>query len=96
MIVAVACITIMTAVIDVKIKGILQDKDIEDKQRLITNGITIIAVNIAVNGSGLKSKCCPFENGSVNMRVSPTATIRKIPHDITRYNLEAKDKESVL
>jgi hypothetical protein len=96
MIVAVACIAIITAVIDVKIKGILHDDDIEDKQILITNGITIIAVNIAVNGSGLKSKCCPFENGSENIRISPTATIRKTPHDITRYDLEAKDKESIL
>ena len=31
-----------------------------------------------------------------NIRISPTATIRKTPHDITRNDLEAKDKESIL
>ena len=77
MIVAVACIAIITAVINVKIKGILHDNDIEDKQILITNGITIIAVNIAVNGSGLKSKYCPFENGSEEHKNKPYCNHQK-------------------
>ena len=46
----------MVATIEVKIKGILVDDDIENKQRLITNGIRTIAANIAANGSGLKLK----------------------------------------
>ena len=88
-IVVVACIVIITAVIEVKIKGILEDEDIENKQTLITKGIRIIAANIAVNGSGLKSKYWPFENGSVNIRIIPTATIKNTPHEITRPILTA-------
>jgi hypothetical protein len=106
-IVALDCIAIITAVIEVNIKGILEDEeeeveeeeeeeDIAVKQRLITNGIRMIAVNIAINGSGLKSKYCPFEKGRVNKSIIPTATIKNIPHDITKHVLVAKDKELVL
>ena len=100
-IVALDCIAIITAVIEVNIKGILEEEeeveeDIAVKQRLITNGIRMIAVNIAINGSGLKSKYCPFEKGRVNKSIIPTATIRKIPHDVTKHALVTKDKELVL
>lgn len=95
-IVALACIAIITAVIKVKIKGILEEEDIAVKQRLITKGIRIIAVNIAVNGSGLKLKYCPFENGRVNIRIISTATIRNIPQDIAKHIRVEKDKELVL
>ena len=79
-----ACIIIITDAIEVKVKGIFKDKDIEDVIVLIIKGIKIIAIKIAENGSGLKLKYCPFENGRVNKKTISTATIRVTPQEIRK------------
>ncbi len=70
----VACTVMITADIEVKTKGILEE--IKKNEIPIINGIRIVADIMAASGSGLKSKYCPFENGRVNIRISPTATIK--------------------
>ena len=64
---------------------------------LIIKGIEIIAIKIAENGSGLKLKYCPFENGSVNRRTMSTATIRTTPQEIRKsvFGITAVSKEVV-
>jgi hypothetical protein len=68
------------ATVELKTKGILPvaEKEIFAagyKQAPSTNGIKTVATNKAANGSGLKSKYWPLENGSVNIRIIPTDTI---------------------
>jgi Tfp pilus assembly major pilin PilA len=69
------------AIMEVSMKGILlllvEKAEIfaaMNKPKPIINGIKVAAATTAANGLGLKSKCCPLENGSVNIKTMPTPT----------------------
>jgi hypothetical protein len=75
------------------VNGIFKDDDMDVKIVLMIKGIEIIAMKIAENGSGLKLKYCPFENGSVNKKTMSTATIRTIPQEIRKRIFEISNVE---
>jgi hypothetical protein len=71
----------ITAIIEVSIKGILlllvEKAEIftaTNKHKPIIKGMKVDAAITAANGLGLKSKYCPLENGSVNIKTMPTPT----------------------
>src|SRR5919107_1053632 len=88
-----ACTRTTTEAIKVKVNGIFKDDDMDVKIVLMIKGIEIIAMKIAENGSGLKLKYCPFENGSVNKKTMSTATIRTIPQEIRKRIFEISNVE---
>ena len=90
------CTVIITAKIRVNINGVFKIEEISDRKILIIKGIKMTASNSAENGSGLKSKYWPFENGKVNKRIMPIATIRKTPQDIRKSIIPIFGKGSVL
>jgi hypothetical protein len=94
--VADACIVTMTAIINVNVNGIFILEETVDKKIDIINGINIIASNIAENGSGLKSKYCPFENGNVNIRIISVETMRETPLEIRKTILAMRGTGFVL
>jgi len=69
------------------------EEDTKNKESPITNGISITSAQIAAKGWGLKSRCVPFEKGSVNMKIIPAATIKNTQKDTAREALTAQDEE---
>jgi hypothetical protein len=80
----------ITATMKVKIKGILLQVGVEEilaainKQMPSINGMETDAATKAANGLGLKSKYWPLENGRVNIKTIPTATIKNTANPTMR------------
>jgi hypothetical protein len=103
-IVVVDCMVMVTATMKVKIKGILLLVGNEEiliainKQVPSINGMETDVATKAASGSGLKSKYCPLEKGSVNIKTIPTATIKNTANPIIRdsfENIEDSDRASL-
>ena len=97
------CIVMITATMEVKMKGILflvGDEEILaaiNKQMPSINGMETDAAIRATSGLGLKSKYWPLENGRVNIKTIPTATIKNTANPITRDSFEnSEDNDGAL
>ena len=92
--VVVNCMVMITATMKVRIKGtLLLVADAEMltaiyKQIPSINGIETDVATKAASGLGLKSKYCPLEKGSVNIKTTPTATIKNTANPIIKDSFE--------